>query len=264
MSTPALRNPAHPSTMRAHLSDVWFRYGPDEPWVFEGLNLTVESHSVHSVVGVTGCGKSTLLRLIAGLEAPHSGTVRVVGAQHRPNRTAMVFQDPALIPWWTTGRNVGIGMEMGPHNVTGRLYRKIRDYSLERVGLKGTALRMSGTLSHGMKKRAALARSLAHDAEVMLLDEPFVHLDFVTRRNLWTELETVWRIDPRTYVLVTHDIEEAVLLSDRVTVLSAGGRICETVEVGVSRPRSPDDLTSPAVRSAMGRVWEALERSSRT
>ena len=229
--------------------------------VFDDLDLTIRSGSVHSVVGPTGVGKTTLLRLIAGLDQPRTGSIKFTGEQRHPHRTAMVFQDPTLIPWWTTGRNIGTGIEFDPKHRS--LYRKIRAFSADRVGLGRVLDRLPGTLSQGMQTRAGLARAFAFDAEVMLLDEPFVHLDALTKRRLWEELETSWQLDPRTYVLVTHDIEEAVLLSDRVSVLAGSpARISETVEVGIPRPRSTEALTSPGFRSAIADVWDALERGA--
>jgi NitT/TauT family transport system ATP-binding protein len=229
--------------------------------VFEGLDLTIRSGWVHSVVGRTGVGKTTLLRLIAGLDTPRSGSIKFTGEQNHPHRTAMVFQDPTLIPWWTTGRNIGTGVEFDPKHRS--LYRKIRAFSADRVGLGKVLDRLPGTLSQGMQTRAGLARAFAYDADVMLLDEPFVHLDALTKRRLWEELETSWQLDPRTYVLVTHDIEEAVLLSDRVSVLAGvPARVAETLDLGIPRPRSTELTTTAGFRSAIASVWDALERAA--
>lgn len=250
--------------MRIDLRAVSFHYrerSGEYLEVVSNLDLTIESQSVHAVIGPTGCGKTTLLRLLAGLEEPQSGTVRFIGHQVRPNRSAMVFQDPTLIPWWTTGRNIGIGVEFNPRRRS--LYRKIRSFSADRVGLKGVLGRMPGALSAGMQTRAGMSRAFAYDADVMLLDEPFVHLDAMTKRKLWDEFETAWQIDPRTYVFVTHDVEEAVLLSDRVTVLAGPpARVVDTVAVSLARPRLCTSLTEPGYRSAVSAVWDALQRSS--
>ena len=250
--------------MQIELTAVTFRYRDGttaEVEAIRDLDLTIKSRSVHAIVGPTGCGKSTLLRLLAGLAAPQSGSIRFTGTQMRPNRAAMVFQDPTLIPWWNTGRNIGIGVEFSSKRR--HLYRKIRSFSADRVGLKGMLDRMPGSLSAGQQSRAGMSRAFAHDADVMLLDEPFVHLDALTRRRLWTEFETVWQIDPRTYVFVTHDVEEAVLLSDRVTVLAGPPAwVMETVEVPLARPRTSDTAAEADFRSAVASVWDALERSS--
>ncbi len=250
--------------MRVELSAVSYRYRDgtaDEVEAIKDLDLTIESRSVHAIVGPTGCGKSTLLRVLAGVVEPQSGSVRFLGRRMRPNRTAMVFQDPTLIPWWSTGRNIGIGVEFSSKRR--HLYRKIRSFSADRVGLKGMLDRMPGTLSAGQQTRAGMSRAFAHDADVMLMDEPFVHLDALTRRRLWQEFETAWQFDPRTYVFVTHDVEEAVLLSDRITVLAGPPAwALATVEVPLERPRTPHTTTEAAFRSTVAAVWDALERSS--
>ncbi len=250
--------------MQVELNTVSYRYRDgkaDEVEAIRDLDLVIESRSVHAVVGPTGCGKSTLLRVLAGLAEPHSGSISFRGRQMRPNRTALVFQDPTLIPWWNTGRNIGIGVEFSAKRR--HLYRKIRSFSADRVGLKGMLERMPGTLSAGEQTRAGMSRAFAHDADVLLLDEPFVHLDAMTRRRLWQEFETAWHIEPRTYVFVTHDVDEAVLLSDRVSVLAGPPAwVLETVEVPLARPRTRNTPTDPGFRSAVAAVWDALERSS--
>ena len=250
--------------MQVELNAVSYRYrdsAAGEVEAIKDLDLIIESRSVHAIVGPTGCGKSTLLRVLAGIVEPQAGSVHFRGRQIRPNRTAMVFQDPTLIPWWTTGRNIGIGVEFSAKRR--QLYRKIRSFSADRVGLKGMLNRMPSSLSAGQQTRAGMSRAFAHDADVLLLDEPFVHLDAITRRRLWAEFETAWQFDPRTYVFVTHDVEEAVLLSDRVTVLAGPPAwALETVEVPLARPRTRDTPTEPAFRAAVASVWDALERAS--
>lgn len=248
--------------MNVEIEALGFRY-PDRSGgsaaVFRDFDLSVESGTVHAIVGPSGCGKSTLLRLVAGLDQPLRGNVTLVGQRVAPNPVALVFQDPALIPWWSVGRNVGIGVEFS--NDRAGLYSKIKTFSLDRVGLSGLANRLPGTLSGGQQTRAAIARAMAFDADVMLLDEPFVNIDAITKRRLWEEFETHWQLEKRTYLLVTHDIEEAVLLADAVTVLSGSAptRLIETIHTGLGRPRGVDRLVDPAFRSAISRVWEALE-----
>lgn len=231
----------------------------DPTWVFRDFDLDVEARSMHAVVGPSGCGKSTLLRLIAGLERPLGGTIRFEGPSQATNRVALVFQDPTLLPWWTVGRNIGTGVEFDRRRRP--LYDRIRNFNLDRVGLRGLGDRLPHTLSRGQQTRTAIGRAMAHDADLTLLDEPFVHLDTPTKHRLWQEFETHWQLEARTYLLVTHDIDEAVLLSDRVSVLSAGEptSLIETIEVGLGRPRGPSTMTDPGFRSAVARVWEALE-----
>ena len=226
--------------------------------VLSGFDLTVESGSVHALVGPNGCGKTTLLRLIAGLERPHSGSISFHGVQQHPNRTAMIFQSPNLLPWWTVERNVAIGAEF---NGTGRaLYRKVGEFHTRQVGLHKLRNRLPHTLSFGQQTRTGIGRGLAHDAEILLLDEPFVHLDALSRRVLQEELETHWQLDRRTVVLVTHDVEEAVLLSDRVSIMRRHpGPLVGTVEVDAARPRSGLSPADAGLRAATGRIWNLLE-----
>ena len=228
--------------------------------VLRDLDVVVSSGSFHALVGPSGCGKSTLLKLVAGLEEPAAGTVEVVGRQRHEHATALVFQTPRLLPWWNIERNVGIGLEFSGKPRS--LYEHVKDFYTAHVGLGGLGKRHPGTLSLGQQSRAGIGRALAHDADVMLLDEPFAHLDAIGRRKIQTDLERMWDLDPRTTLMVTHDIEEAVMLADRVSVMSAGpGPLVETVEVDAGRPRFTRRLDDPGVRSAMRRVWEALERS---
>lgn len=228
-------------------------------WVFRNFDFSVRSQTMHSIVGPSGCGKSTLLRLVAGLENPAGGSIELRGTPTAAQRTALVFQNPTLLPWWDVGRNVGLGVEFDKNR--GELYEKIRSYSVDRVGLRDLIRRRPGTLSRGQQTKTAIGRAMAFDADVTLLDEPFVHLDAMTKRHMWSEFETHWQLEARTYILVTHDIEEAVLLSDFITVLSGSTptSIVETIEVGIARPRSLDAMTDPAFRAAVARVWEALE-----
>jgi ABC-type nitrate/sulfonate/bicarbonate transport system ATPase subunit len=225
--------------------------------VISNFDLTVESGAVHAIVGTSGCGKTTLLRLIGGLESPGRGTVEFQGQRRRDNLTSFVFQSPRLIPWWTVQRNVAIGSEFSK---VPSLHQKVAEFHTRQVGLGEMAERHPLTLSRGQQTRVGLGRGLAHDAEVLLLDEPFVNLDAVSRRRLYDEFETYWQLDPHTTVLVTHDVEEAVNLADRVSVMRSGpGPIIETVEVDATRPRSDLPPGHAGIRAAIGRVWSLLE-----
>lgn len=227
--------------------------------VFEGLSLTVRSGSVHAVVGPSGCGKTTLLRCIAELERPRSGSIDFVGERRRPRRTAFVFQEPRLVPWWTVGRNIGVGLEFDPSRSS--VHDRVKGFFSKIVGLDDLEERRADTLSLGQQARASIGRALAYDADVMLLDEPFARLDPMTTDRLREEFETHWQLEPRTYVIVTHDVDEAVLMADTVTVMSASGGVIETIAVDLPRPRRRVDILEPGYRSAISRIWEALERS---
>jgi ABC-type nitrate/sulfonate/bicarbonate transport system ATPase subunit len=230
--------------------------------VLADLDLDIRKGNVHAIVGPNGCGKSTLLRVIAGLERPTGGSVEFLGATEHENRTALVFQNPRLIPWWNVERNIAISAEFS--NKPSELYRKVREFNTRRVGLDAVKDRPPHELSLGQQTIAGLGRGLAHDAEVLLLDEPFAHLDAITRRRFYEEFETHWQIDPRTVVLVTHDVDEAVTLSDRVSVMGRGpGPLIATVEVDADRPRVGISPAHPGIRAATAWVWDALERSDR-
>lgn len=250
--------------MMVRIRRLGFAYGGIEhgSLVLSGLDLDVLPGSVHAVVGPNGCGKTTLLRIVAGLEKPTTGSVELVGAQTHENKTALVFQSPRLLPWWNVERNIAIGAEFA--NKPPELYRRIKDFYTKRMGLDQFRDQRPDTLSLGQQTMAGLGRGIAHDAEVLLLDEPFAHLDALNRRKLQEEFETHWQMDPRTIVLVTHDVEEAITLADRVSVMRRGpGPLVDTIEVDAERPRLGMSPAHPGLRSATHRVWEALEESRR-
>lgn len=248
--------------MRVEVRGLGFVYRSSQSVVtpvISDLDLIVENGAVHAIVGPSGCGKTTLLRLIGGLESPGRGTIEFMGERRRENLTSFVFQSPRLIPWWTVERNVAIGSEF---NKAPSLHRKVAEFHTRQVGLGDMAERFPRTLSRGQQTRVGLGRGLAHDAEVLLLDEPFVNLDAISRRRLYDEFETYWQLDPHTTVLVTHDVEEAVNLADRVSVMRSGpGPLLETVEIDAERPRSDLPPGHAGIRAAIARVWGLLEHA---
>ncbi|WP_027346432.1 ABC transporter ATP-binding protein [Hamadaea tsunoensis] len=202
------------------------------------VDLTITDGECVAVIGRSGCGKSTLLRLVAGLLTPSRGTVRIDGTPvtaPRPD-VAMMFQRPALLPWRTVLQNVLLPTEIG-----GRRPGDPRDLAHELLalaGLRGFEKRLPHELSGGMQQRVALCRALVVRPAVLLMDEPFSALDALTRTELGEELQRVHMERGTTIVLVTHSIEEAVLLADRVVVLSPRpGRVREIVDVKIPRPR---------------------------
>jgi len=221
------------------------RFVPRRGIVVEAIrqvDLSVAPGEFLAIVGPSGCGKSTLLHLVAGLEQPSDGTVRIGGEPPeelvRRHRLGVAFQDPALLPWLSVQSNLGLpfklaGMPVNEEKVTALI---------DLVGLKGFELARPSQLSGGMRQRAAIARSLCLDPDVLLLDEPFGALDAVTRRRLNIELERIWRSRPITTLLVTHSVEEALSLSDRTIVMERPGAIAQVVEVPFPRPRTPDVL----------------------
>jgi NitT/TauT family transport system ATP-binding protein len=198
------------------------------------------------IVGPSGCGKSTLLNAIAGFEVPYEGTVRVGGrvvTGPGPDR-GMVFQQPTLFPWKTVRSNVAYGPRMmGKGNA--QAFR-IADKLLEVVGLKQVAGAYPHVLSGGMRQRVAIARALANNPEVLLMDEPFGALDAQTREIMQENLLEVWSKIGATVLFITHDIDEAIFLADRILVMSASpGRILREVQVRLPRPRNTDMTLSP-------------------
>jgi ABC-type nitrate/sulfonate/bicarbonate transport system ATPase subunit len=245
--------------MNVRITNLGFAY-PDGGRALSRLDLEIESGTVHAVVGPNGCGKSTLLRIVAGLERPATGRVEFVGPQRHEKQTALVFQDPRLLPWWTVERNVAIGAEFSEKPP--EIYQRIRDFHTKLMGLGRVRNQRPDTLSLGQQTMAGLGRGIAHDAEVLLLDEPFAHLDALSRRRLHEEFETHWQLDPRTILLVTHDVDEAITLADRVSVMRRHpGPLVETIVVDAERPRVGISPAHPGIRSATTRVWDALERS---
>ncbi|MFG1908283.1 ABC transporter ATP-binding protein [Kribbella sp. NPDC048928] len=207
----------------------------------EKIDLHVRGGEFVTLIGRSGCGKSTLLRLIAGLLPPTSGTVQVAGEPVTgPRRdVAFMFQRPALLPWRSVLSNVMLPVEIDRGARARAAYRDRAHELLELVGLQGFERRLPHELSGGMQQRVSLCRSLIRDPQVMLMDEPFSALDALTRTELSEELQRIKMELSTTIVFVTHSIEEAVVLADRVVVLTPRpGRMREVVDIGIPRPRS--------------------------
>jgi NitT/TauT family transport system ATP-binding protein len=208
-----------------------FGRGRSEVVALDGVSLSVAPGEFVCLIGASGCGKSTLLSLVAGLEAPTSGTVSTGG-----RRVAFMFQEPALFPWLTAVQNVEVPLRA---NGVGRAERRQRARDLlDSVHLAGFADKRPHELSGGMRQRVALARALAQDADVLLMDEPFGALDAMTRDLLHELLEGIWRRQGFSVLFVTHEVREAVRLGDRVVLLSSRpGRVLEDFDVTSERPR---------------------------
>jgi sulfonate transport system ATP-binding protein len=222
-------------------------------------NLGVKEGEIVAVVGGSGCGKSTLLRLAAGLDRASRGRIRLDGETIEAPHPAvgLVFQEPRLLPWLTVAQNIGFGLSDRPRQEREQLVREV----LERVGLADYASRWPRELSGGQAQRVAIARALAPKPKVLLLDEPFSALDAFTRASLQEHLLDLWEAFRPTLVLVTHDIEEAAFLADRVLVMRPRpGRFIAELELGIARPR---DRYGPAVEAAKRKILRALDLSLR-
>jgi NitT/TauT family transport system ATP-binding protein len=215
--------------------------------VLHGIDLDVNRGEFVALVGPSGCGKTTLLNICSGWIQPSSGSV------HRPARLRMVFQQDGLFPWLTAVENVRAGLR---HVPDGRARDARSTELLALVGLTGFADHYPHQLSGGMRQRVELARAIGGDTDVLLMDEPFSSLDYLARLKMRGELARLLREQPRTVVLVTHDIEEAAQLADRVLVLSERPtRIRDEVRLATPRPR---DLTHPEVVHAVHRILTTL------
>mgnify|MGYP003650473412 CR=1 FL=1 len=224
------------------------------------VNLTVEKGAFVSVVGPSGCGKSTILRLIAGLTSPSDGGVSMFETPVTEPRDeiGIVFQRPTLLPWLSIFDNVIFPIRH-KRGIVGREHREEAEKLLEIVGLSDFRDRRPSELSGGMQQRAAIARALLLDPDVLLMDEPFSALDALTRDEMSIELLRIWTQRPKTVIFITHAISEAVLLSDRVAVMSPRpGRIARTVHIDLPRPRSLKTMGDPRFQELVQEIREAV------
>ena len=225
----------------------------------DNISLTIDDNEFVTIVGPSGCGKSTLLRLASGLIRPTSGSVaidRIVVEEPRQD-TGIVFQMPVLLPWATILDNVLFPLKMMHRDVAGGV-AKAR-HLLDLVGLGGFEAKYPRELSGGMQQRAAICRSLIHNPDILLMDEPFGALDALTREEMALEVLRIWTDEPKTILFVTHSITEAVLLADRVIVMSARpGRIAEIIDVDLPRPRTFDIEAHHEFQSSTKRIRELI------
>jgi NitT/TauT family transport system ATP-binding protein len=226
----------------------------------DGIDLIVAGGEFVSVVGPSGCGKSTLMRLVAGLVAPTSGTVRIGGrlVDSPAPDVGIVFQKATLLPWRSVVGNIALQLEM--RNLARLAHLERLKQLIALTGLGGFEDALPHELSGGMQQRVALCRALIHDPAILLMDEPFGALDAMTREAMNTELQRVWMDRAKTVLFITHSIAEAVFLSDRIVVMTPRpGRIADIVSVDLPRPRSLAMIGDPAFVGAMVKVRGALE-----
>ena len=225
----------------------------------ENVDLLCPDGEITAMLGGSGCGKSTLLRLIAGLDTPTQGKIFTgqteITAPHQD--VGIIFQEPRLLPWLTVADNVAFGLR----DVSAAEKAERAEAILAQVGLKGFGTRWPRELSGGQQQRVAIARALLPNPKVLLLDEPFSALDMFTRSGLHAHLLALWQAHRPTVLMVTHDVDEAVTLADRIVVMQPNpGRIATVIENGQARPR---DRLSPSFESIQRQAITALDRSMR-
>jgi NitT/TauT family transport system ATP-binding protein len=243
------------SLVVSHVSKTWVGAKGLSVEAIRDASLEVSSGEFVAILGPSGCGKSTLLELCAGLEPASGGFISIDGEEVRaPNpKAVMVFQEHSLFPWLDVEANVGFGLKMRG----ARYFAPVKEV-LERVRLVKFARHFPHQLSGGMKQRVAIARALVGNPEFILMDEPFAALDFQTRVLMQQFLLQVWGGFRSTILFVTHQIDEAILLADRVVVMSAApGRVLEEVTIALPRPRS---MTDPAFNGYRVRLTSHMER----
>ena len=240
-----------------------FAKGERRVVALEEIDLTVAEREFVAILGPSGCGKSTLLNMVAGFDLPTRGSVKVAGEEilaPAPTR-GVVFQEPALFPWLTVMDNVVFGPKTRGQSAAD--YRARAAQIIEAVGLSGFEASYPAELSGGMRQRVGIARVLIMEPKVLLMDEPFGSLDAQTRTLMQELLLALWERHHQTVLFITHDIEEAVLLADRVCVMTARpGRIKKSIDVGMPRPRSIELTTSPEFNALRREVLELIRQES--
>jgi NitT/TauT family transport system ATP-binding protein len=240
-----------------------FAKGERRVLALQDISLRVADHEFAAILGPSGCGKSTLLNMVAGFDRPTRGSVRVADEEIvAPSpRRGVVFQEPALFPWFTVMENVLFGPKTQGQSAAE--YRARATKIIEQVGLRGFENSYPAELSGGMRQRVGIARVLIMQPQVLLMDEPFGSLDAQTRMIMQELLLQVWEQHHQTVLFITHDIEEALLLADRVCVMTARpGRIKKNIEVNIPRPRAIDITTSPDFNTLRREVLALIREDS--
>ena len=240
-----------------------FAKGERRVVALQDIDLTVAEREFVAILGPSGCGKSTLLNMVAGFDQPTRGSVKVAGeeiAAPAPSR-GVVFQEPALFPWLTVMDNIVFGPKTRSQPAAD--YRARAAQIIEQIGLSGFEASYPAELSGGMRQRVGIGRVLIMEPKVLLMDEPFGSLDAQTRTLMQELLLALWERHQQTVLFVTHDIEEAVLLADRVCVMTARpGRIKKSIEVRMPRPRSIESTTSPEFNALRREVLDLIRDES--
>jgi NitT/TauT family transport system ATP-binding protein len=222
------------------------------------VSIEIKQGEFFVIVGPSGCGKTTLLRILAGLETISSGTIEIETPHSQRPVNSMIFQGDSIFPWMTVWNNAAYGLKM--RGVSAASIKEVVGHYLERTGLTRFAGYYPHQLSGGMRQRVSIARAFANDPEILLMDEPFSALDAQNKLLLQEELLRIWEEHKKTVVFITHSVDEAVLLGDRIMVMTAQpGQVKALVDVPLSRPRDVMELQkSPAYGELIHRIWSSL------
>lgn len=225
----------------------------------EGINLTIEDGEFVCLVGPSGCGKTTLLRILADLEVPSVGDFTILTENESRPLQSMVFQEQGVIPWLTVKENVAFGLKM--RRLPKEVIHERTSYYLKKTGLTPFSSLYPNELSGGMKQRVSIARAFANDPEILLMDEPFAALDEQNKYILQEELLSIWEETGKTVLFITHSIDEALLLSDRILLMSAQpGKIIHELKIKLPRPRKIEDIReNPEMAAKYVEIWKHLQ-----
>ena len=232
------------------------RQGQPPVVALRNISFEAEGHTFVTLVGPSGCGKSTFLNMVSGIERPSGGTLEVIGRTEGEARIGYVFQDPRLLPWKTVLQNMEYVLDEGAAEARSARGRRFLDL----VNLGATAEMYPGQLSGGMQQRVGIARAMSIEPDLLLMDEPFSHLDAITARDLRVELQRLWLETRSTILFVTHDVMEAVLLSSRVIMMSSQGLVFRDIGIDLPFPRKQTDKEVAILQAEILELFEEMER----
>jgi NitT/TauT family transport system ATP-binding protein len=232
------------------------RSGQEPVHALRNISFEAEGHTFVTLVGPSGCGKSTFLNMVSGIDHPSAGTLEVLGRTEGHARIGYVFQDPRLLPWKTVLENMVYVQDDGSHDEKAAKGKEFLDL----VGLGSSGSMYPGQLSGGMQQRVGIARALSIGPDLLLMDEPFSHLDAITARDLRLELQRLWLDTGATILFVTHDVMEAVLLSSRVIMISSQGVVFRDLTIDLPFPRKQTDREVAILQAEILELFEEMER----
>ncbi|WP_186577093.1 ABC transporter ATP-binding protein [Aquibacillus kalidii] len=226
----------------------------------KNISLDIEDGEFVCILGPSGCGKTTLLRILAGLETPSTGDIQIHQSESEKPLQSMVFQERGVIPWMTVEENVAFGLKM--RHLPKKEIKERSDYYIKKVGLEKFAKLYPKELSGGMKQRVSIARAFANDPEILLMDEPFAALDEQNKFILQEELLNIWAETKKTVLFITHSIDEAMLLSDRILLMSSQpGQIVKEKKIDLPRPRTMESIRSnEEMAQEFVDIWQHLQK----